>query len=44
MLDEAMKQIKEKGYSNKYIGINKTIYHTAFAFLGRDVIEMRIES
>ncbi|MCL2045109.1 MAG: hypothetical protein FWG88_01825 [Oscillospiraceae bacterium] len=42
-LDEAMTQIVERGYSDSYIGRGKTIYHTAFAFLGRDSIEMRVE-
>ena len=37
-----MEQITKKGYSDKYIGSGKTIYHVAFAFLGRDDIEMRV--
>ena len=40
-LDEAMAQINDRGYSAKYIGCGKTIYQAAFAFLGRDNIEMR---
>ena len=38
-----MKQIKDKGYADKYEGSGKAIYHAAFAFLGRDEIEMRSE-
>ena len=41
-LDEAMGQIKEKGYSKKYVGSGKKVYEAAFAFLGRDNIEMRV--
>ena len=40
-LDAAMEQIATKGYSDKYVGSGKTIYHAALAFLGRDDIEMR---
>jgi hypothetical protein len=40
-LDDAMSQIVKKGYSDKYKGSGKDIYHVAFAFLGRDDIEMR---
>jgi len=43
-LDKAMKQIDDRGYTNKYIGSGKTVYKAAFAFLGRDDIEMRIEN
>ena len=39
-LSEALKQILEKGYANPYISSGKTIYRVAFAFLGRDQIEM----
>ena len=42
-LDEGMAQIKYKGYAKKYAGGGKKIYLVAFAFLGRDSIEMRIE-
>ena len=42
-LDAAMNQIKEKAYSNKYLGSGKTIHHVALAFLGRDDIAMRAE-
>jgi hypothetical protein len=41
-LDEALDQIKDRGYSQKYEGGGKTIYQAAFAFLGRDEIEMRV--
>jgi hypothetical protein len=40
-LDEAMTQIVDQGYSEKYKGSGKAIYHAAFAFLGKDNIEMR---
>jgi hypothetical protein len=40
-LDEAMAQIRDKGYSDKYKGSGKTIHEVGFAFLGRDQIEMR---
>ena len=43
-LNDAMTQINDKNYSLKYIGGGKTILHAAFAFLGRDNIEMKIES
>ena len=43
ILDEAMAQIKDRGYHKKYIGSGKTIYQAAFAFLGRDEIEMKTE-
>ena len=42
-LDEGMAQIKDRGYHKKYIGSGKAICQAAFAFLGRDDIEMRIE-
>jgi len=42
-LDEGMKQIKDRGYSAKYKGSGKEIYHAAFAFLGRGEIELRME-
>ena len=41
-LDEAMAQINDRGYAAKYRGGGKTIYQVAFAFLGRDEIEMRV--
>jgi hypothetical protein len=40
-LNEAMAQIESKGYGKKYAGSGKAIYHAAFAFLGRDDIEMK---
>ena len=43
-LDEAMKQINDRGYCAKFAGVNKTIYKAAFAFLGRDNIEMRVDA
>ena len=42
-LTAAMNQINDRGYCDKYIGSEKTIYKAAFAFLGRDVIEMNVE-
>ena len=39
-LKEGMDQIKDRGYSKKYFGSGKTVYQAAFAFLGRDDIEM----
>jgi hypothetical protein len=40
-LDDGMAQLRSKGYHEKYIGSGKPIYQAAFAFLGRDEIEMR---
>jgi hypothetical protein len=42
-LDEGMNQIKAKGYANRFVGAGKDIYLVAFAFLGRDEIDMRVE-
>ena len=42
-LSKGMGQIKDKGYAKRYSGTGKAIYLTAFAFLGRDDIEMRTE-
>ncbi|MCL1816388.1 MAG: ATP-binding protein [Clostridiales bacterium] len=42
-LREGMQQIEERGYHKKYLGSGKTIYQAAFAFLGRDDIEMNVE-
>jgi len=42
-LDDAMKQINDRGYCDKYMGSGKAIHKAAFAFLGRDEIEMRVE-
>ena len=39
-LELGMKQIADKGYASKYIGSGKTVYIAAFAFLGRDNVEM----
>ena len=41
-LKEAMDQIKDRGYHVKYINSDKAVYLTAFAFLGRDDIEMEV--
>ena len=43
-LDKGLAQIKDRGYYKKYTGSGKTIYQAAFAFLGRDDIEMLVES
>ena len=42
-LAEGMAQISDKGYAKKYEGSGKTVYSAAFAFLGRDDIEMLAE-
>jgi len=42
-LGEGINQIKDRGYSKKYSASGKKVYHAAFAFLGRDDIEMRSE-
>jgi len=42
-LEEGMGQIKNRGYAKKYEGSGKTVYQAAFAFLGRDNIEMRVK-
>ena len=39
-LKQGMKQITERGYADKYQGSGKTVYLAAFAFLGRDNVEM----
>ena len=41
-LKAGMDQIKDWGYSKEYQGSGKTIYQAAFAFLGRDDIEMKL--
>jgi hypothetical protein len=41
-LDDGMKQIMDRGYSDKYRGSGKAIYEAAFVFLGRDEIEFRM--
>ena len=43
-LDNAMDQINARGYGDKYKGSGKAVYKAVFAFLGRDEIELRIES
>lgn len=43
-LDAAMEQITTKRYSDKFLGSGKTIYHVALAFIGRDDIEMRVQT
>jgi hypothetical protein len=43
-LEQGMRQIKDKGYAQKYEGSGKTVCHAAFAFLGRSDIEMRAET
>ena len=40
-LDEGLEQIMNRGYAKKYEGSGKTVYQAAFAFLGRDDIELR---
>ena len=39
-LKQGMKQIADRGYADKYKGSGKKIYQAAFAFLGRDNVEM----
>ena len=41
-LDEGMKQIEERSYAKRYTGSGKTVCKAAFAFLGRDEIQMRL--
>ena len=41
-LTEGLKQIEDKGYAKKYEGSGKEVVKAAFAFLGRDDIEMRL--
>jgi len=43
-LEDGMAQIKSKGYYDKYIGSGKSIHLAAFAFIGRDAIEMKAET
>ena len=43
-LTNAMMQIDDKGYCDKFKGSGKAIFKAAFAFLGRDEIEMRVET
>jgi len=42
-LKEGMGQIEAKGYADRYRGSGKTVQKVAFAFLGRDEIQMRNE-
>ncbi|MCL1809036.1 MAG: ATP-binding protein [Clostridiales bacterium] len=42
-LKEGMGQIKSRGYAKKYEGSGKKVHLAAFAFLGRDDIEMAVE-
>ena len=35
-----MKQIRDRGYADKFSGSGKAVYLAAFAFLGRSDIEM----
>ena len=39
-LKQSMKQITDRGYADKFKGSGKTVYLAAFAFLGRDNVEM----
>ena len=41
-LSDSMKQIEDRGYCEKYIGSGKAVYQVAFAFLGRERIEMAV--
>ncbi|MCL2065605.1 MAG: ATP-binding protein, partial [Candidatus Cloacimonetes bacterium] len=41
-LCEGMAQINDKGYSERFIGSEKTVYKAVFAFLGRGEIEMSV--
>ena len=43
-LDGAIEQINGRGYGAKYQGGGKSVYKAAFAFLGRDEIEMILDS
>ena len=43
-LAEGLQQIKDRGYANKYAGSGKTVHLAAFAFLGRDEIELATET
>ena len=36
--------INDRGYHKKYLGSGKDIYKAVFAFIGRDDIELRVES
>ena len=43
-LGDGMKQIKDRGYADKFAGSGKDVILAAFAFLGSDDIEMKIEA
>ena len=43
-LEQGLQQIKSRGYADKYAGSGKTVHLAAFAFLGRDDIELRMET
>ena len=43
-LEAGMKQIKDRGYAGKFAGSGKEVVLAAFAFLGRDDIEMVSET
>ena len=42
-LEDGMKQIKDRGYANKFTGSGKNVTLAALAFLGRDDIELMAE-
>jgi hypothetical protein len=42
-LTEAMAQIDENRYADRYMGSGKTVQKAAFAFLGKDDIKMRVK-
>jgi len=42
-LKEGMDQIEENGYADRYRGSGKAVQKVAFAFLGRDEIQMRVK-
>ena len=44
MLSEGVEQITGRGYAGKYTQSGETIYLVAFAFLGRDNIEMLVQN
>ena len=41
-LKAGMRQLEDRGYAKKFEGRGKDIYQAAFAFLGRDDIEMAV--
>jgi hypothetical protein len=42
-LAKAMEQIDEKGYCDRYLGSGRAAYKVAFAFLGRDDIQLNVD-